>query len=204
MIWDPGVDGDKAASPLVLQIESQIRKSCGNGPQPSDEGIHEVARAVELALEKHGETSAPGAEYLARLVAQALASVGHGEAARRLFIFGTGMVTPSEWDVSGGDTVWVLDLRKIDVQRGTCLEMLFFKMLDMVLNAVADVWDASGGTGALGLRHVSRTATALCGGKPRDGLDLALDIKHFCSRRMARIGERRGWKDRPRIMDLDL
>ena len=60
------------------------------------------------------------------LASQALRSIGHGATARRLLVFGTGLVRPAEWEISAGDSMWVLDLKQITVRSDASLELIFF------------------------------------------------------------------------------
>jgi len=204
MIWDPRSTSERGGSPLVHHLAAQINETCGEGLAISADSIKEVAWAVEHYVRQRTNATAIPSDTLAVLAAQALSSIGEGEAARRLFLFGTGMLSPSQWDVTGGKTVWVLDLRKMTLRDDAPLELLFFNSLGLVLEAMANVWDASSGVGVLGLRHVCGTAAALAGCKKGQGLSLEKEIKELCVGKLVQIGEKRGWAHVPEVMDLDV
>jgi hypothetical protein len=116
------------------------------------------------------------------------------------------MVRPSEWEVSGQEAVWLLDLKQMTVRADEALELLFFHGLSAVIEVMADVWDETDGEGILGLRHVFDSAVALLGAPARKAAvhSLAGEIKSVCAARLDQIGSRRGWQYRPEVMNLDI
>jgi hypothetical protein len=205
MIWDIQGSPEGRCSVLVSYLANEIEGICGKEILLASDQLEEVASAIECFLKEKGADS-PDERYLVVLAARALQSVGEERAARRLFVLGSGLVTPSEWEVTGGNAVWVVDLRQMTVDGQTALEMVFFTSLQIVLDAIAEVWDETDGRGTLGLKHVCQTASGLLGGGGRKGSlnAMAAEIVDMCEHKLERIGEVRGWKESPRILNLDL
>lgn len=203
MIWNPDSDVVRHPSAVVSQIASEVDAVCGDvlGGAGS---VEEVARAVELYLEEYG-SGAVDSTCLVMLASQALSNLGEGKAAHRLLLFGTGLVRPSEWEVTGGEAMWVVDLKQVTMRQDAPLELIFFNCLNLVLDAIAEVWDGSGGSGILGLRHVSAAASALLNtSKKRDLAAFAKEIKAACVCRLEQLGGQRNWSSTPVVMDLDV
>ncbi len=172
-----------------------------------DARAREVATAVAAFLESRGgHEQVVDSGYLVMLASQAMSAVGEVADARRMLVFGSGLVRPSEWEVTGGDEVWTIDLHRITVADGAPLELVFFNALGMVIESIADVWDTTSGRGVLGLRHVCLTALSLLGGKRRKGAvqSLVEEIKGVCGDRLARVRQQRQWASCPVIMNLDI
>lgn len=201
MIYDPQnmLKGD---SPLAGHIAAQMKAICGDDGVVGDENLEALANSVaHFVNETHGD-SAVDAGYLVMLSSQALTSVGEHQAARRMLVVGSGLLRPAKWEVTGGDTMWVLDLREMTVQANCDLELVFFNCLNAVLEMMADLWDPTTGRGVLGLRHVSVTAAALGGGER--GVDISREIREMCQDRLDRIAEKNDWFQAPQVLDLDL
>jgi hypothetical protein len=205
MIWDKQGSSEERCSVLVSYLTNEIEGICGKEMLLASDQVEEVAAAIESFLEEEGVES-PDSRYLVVLAARALRSVGEEKAARRLFVIGSGLVRPSEWEVTGGNAVWVVDLRQMTVDGQTSLELVFFNSLQIVLDAIAEVWDVTDGRGTLGLKHVCQTASGLLGGLHRKGkiCAMASEIVDMCERKLQCIGETRGWTESPRILNLDL
>ena len=192
-------------SALVAHIASEIDELCGHLDLVQDGQVEELARAVAHFLEQQGQSASVDSRYLVMLASRAMQSVGEDDAARRLLVFGTELVKPSEWEVTGGESVWVLDLHQMTTRDDDSLELAFFNSLSVVLQSVADVWDASNGQGLLGLRHVCASARGLLGESRDKSLEcVSEEIKTFVAARLAQVSESRHWQHVPRVMDLDI
>jgi len=163
-----------------------------------------VAHAVEFFLGDGKTAFVVDSDHLLLLASRALGSLGHGQQARRLVLVGSGLVQPAEWEVSGSEAVWTVDLKRITVVDAPNLEIMFFAGLRMVLESMADVWDEPSGSGVLGLRHVCQVATALVGPEKRDRQRFAEEIVATSSGLLDQIGRRRSWTSVPRVMNLDV
>lgn len=206
MIYIPDAEQERAGSALAKQISAQVSELGGLELLGDPGGLEEVARAVECFLERNGGDGSVESRHVLMLASQALSSVGEGAAARRLLVFGTGLVRPSEWEVVAGDRMWVLDLRQMTVRADDSLEMVFFGSLNIVLEAMADIWDETGGEGVLGLRNVCAAACALLGSDAcRKRVDALVDEIHNAARtKLNHLGALRGWDEIPQVMNLDL
>jgi len=193
-------------SPIVSDLTSEIEAVCGAGMPLSEDQVLELARAVAAFIENECQGCYKDSDSLLLLASRALASLGARQVARRLVISGTALVRPSEWEVTGQDAMWVLDLRQITVQKGAPLELVFFNCLRLILESMAEVWDSTKGAGVLGLRHVTMSAAVLLGGeKSRKEIEaLAREIKDACRTRLDAVRKERGWEGVPFVMDLDI
>jgi hypothetical protein len=174
----------------------------------SEAQMEELARAIDLFI---GEQQPPAGAaprdepYVAMLASRALSSLGEGEVAQRLLVYGTGLVTPALWEVSRGASMWVLDLRRLTVSSEAPLELTLFRCLEVVVTATAEVWDASCGAGLLGLRHVCRTAAELLQRSPHTGeaRSLAEELRSQAAAQLETLRRDRGWRCAPDVVNLD-
>lgn len=204
MILDPYVCSNSAEGALISQITAEIEAACEDA-LVNVSSVDEIARAVGAFLESNGGTTVVASDQLIMLISRALKSIGEGRAARRLLLIGTGMVRPSEWEVVGSDAMWIVDLKQISVWNSASLEMVFFNSVRAILDAIAEVWDEKSGQGALGLRHICATVSAMEGRAGRKGVSgLATEIKELCGDRLAQLADERGWDYVPMVMDLDV
>lgn len=207
MIWIPQNTDQDREHALVTHLKHTIAANSLGEFLGDDTRVAEVASAVAAFLEAHGGADqVVDSGYLVMLASQALSAVGEVDDARRMLVFGSGLVRPSEWEVTGGDEVWTIDLHRITVADGAPLELVFFNALGMVVESIADVWDTTSGRGVLGLRHVCATATLLLGKRRRkDAFDSLVDeIRGVCSARLGRMREQRRWETAPIVMNLDI
>ncbi len=206
MIWIPNSEEQAHGTSIVSHIQSVIAENCGDALQLDTTQAAELATAVASFVEQYQDSGAyVDSGYLVMLASHALSSLGEKQAAHRLVVFGSGLVRPAEWEVTGGEEVWTLDLRQMTVRDDAALELVFFNSLNIVLGSIVDVWDASLGRGVLGLRHVCSTASALLsGGKPRAVSALADEIRRTCEAKLEQVHGERKWQHVPSVMNLDL
>lgn len=208
MIWDPATARGRDESVILAQLTSEIADVCGDPGLVDADKVRELAAAIAtyLRAECPEAIEAVNAKYLVMLASRAFASLGDGRTARRLVVFGTGLVKPSAWDVSGEHEIWVLDLKEMTVRENAPIELIFFSSLNIVLEAMAEVWDETRGQGTLGLRHVLPTAAALLGVDDghRNSRSLGAEIQRACGQKLEQIRGKRGWTGIPRIMNLDI
>jgi len=208
VIWIPQHrDADRQAA-LIAHLTGTIADCAGEGGICADPvEAAELASAVAAYLEQEtGSVEGVDSGYLVLLAVQAMSSVGEPETARRLLVFGSGLVHPAEWDVTGGGDVWTLDLRRVMFAGDAPVELIFFNTLAMIVESLAEVWDATGGDGVLGLRHVYDSAVALLGeDRPAQAIrSIAREIRDTCRARLERAQRERGWDTVPTVMNLDL
>mgnify|MGYP001586639369 CR=1 FL=1 len=205
MICDPRCVPSHRRSTLASHLTETIQSACGPSLSLDTNALDEVANAVEFFLGAGKTAFVVDSDHLLLLASRALGSLGHGAQARRLIILGSGLVQPAEWEVSGSQAVWTVDLKRMTVVDGPNLEILFFAGLRLVLESIAEVWDACSGTGVLGLRHVCPAAAALVGSeKKQDVARFTEEIVTTSSSLLDQISRRRAWTDVPRVMNLDV
>lgn len=206
MIWIPNSDELANSTSIVSHIESVIEENCGDTLHLDEMQAADLAVAVASYLDENYDSGAyVDSGYLVMLASRALSSVGEKQAAHRLLVFGFGLVQPSEWEVTGGQDVWTLDLRQMSVRESATLELVFFNSLNIVLASIADVWEQTHGHGFLGLRHVCETASVLlCGGTKKNVAALSSEIKHACEAKLKQLKVERDWEYVPSVMNLDL
>ncbi len=215
---------------LASSVVSEIAGACEEGGMQGDKQL-EVARAVaSLASRDHPVPSG----YLILLLARALWSVGEENAARCLIerrigdldfapacaaaaflpdiqisrwwaVVSLRAVRPSSvFDSVRGGT-WVLDLAGAVHPCRDGLELALFRLISVVLDDMAPLWDASGGRGILGLRHISSAAAALLKrpGASRKTRALIAEIMKTCSAKLQALRKARGWSNNPHVISLD-
>lgn len=204
MIFDPqSVHGGDSS--VVAHITAEVSAACGEALLDDPYYVRELALAVDAYLAEEFNGASIDSRYVVMLASRALSSLGKDTEAKRLVVFGTGLVKPAQWEVSGGNAMWILDLKQITLSVDDRLELTLFASLKAVLEAIADGWDESGGRGALGLRHVIGAATQLLGARETSGpvTDLVAEIKYRCASILEQLGAERGWQHVPEIIDLD-
>ncbi|MFC1496990.1 hypothetical protein ACFLS1_00765 [Verrucomicrobiota bacterium] len=206
MIWNPKTDIHPDNSALAAYISAEIESVCDQDSMVNDGHIDEIAKAVAHFFKHDPDLCFVDSRKLAILASRALSSLGNGTAARRLLIFGTGLVTPSEWEVSYAGKMLVLDLKQMVVRSDASLELTFFGGLNIIMESICDIWDSSGGQGTLGLRNVCPAAMAFLGDSPRkkDRVTVVDEIKKTCEQKLSQIAEKRAWKHVPRVINLDV
>lgn len=202
MIWDVHEPSTACRSVVMTYLADEINGICGKDVLLQTSDAEEVAHAVEDFLDSRG-AMADESRFLMVLAARALSAVGERDAARRVYLFGTGLVSPSEWEITGREAVWTVDLLRMAVNEESAHEMLLFVSLHLVLDAMAGVWDSSCGRGTLGLRHVCATARVLSGHDARKAARAAAEIRDWCSAKLRQLAETHAWTDVPQVLNLD-
>ncbi|MBM4144220.1 MAG: hypothetical protein FJ225_11605 [Lentisphaerae bacterium] len=206
MIWDAHRWGGDGRDGRDARVRAAVRALCGAPGGAGAAAADDLARAVADYVLREAAAAEPGAGELAALASRALHGLGEGRAARRVLLEGTGMARPAAWDVTGGGAMWILDLRRVLAREDAALEMILFAALGTAVDALAECWDATGGRGVLGLRHVPAAAARLLGRGRGDGAvgRLVGEALRLCGARLARAGRARGWSETPLVMNLDL
>ncbi len=190
-------------STRVSHLSEFIRSACGQAVLGTRENVDDLAVAVDLWL-RHQDVHWVETPHLVGLVASALSAVGEAQTARRLFVFGSGLVQSAAWEVAPQGATWTLDLRPFTRHAGVLLELSFFPALKIVLQSLGELWDETGGRGTLGLKYVCGAAYALLGEKAPDAIrGLADEIVASCRAALAEMGRQRQWHEVPRVLNLD-
>ncbi|MDD5708198.1 MAG: hypothetical protein PHR35_19945 [Kiritimatiellae bacterium] len=206
-------DDDDAAQPsgggasrLLPRLLREMAESAGEALPLSETQVEELARAVDAFIaQQGGQPDADNAPYVAMLASRALNSLGAGDVAKRLLVYGTGLLRPALWEISLDDAMWVLDLRRLTVASGAPLELTLFRCLDVVVSATADVWDATRGAGMLGLRHVCGVAAEMLnrGLHTPEARRLADDLGAHVAAQLEALRAARCWQQTPEVVNLD-
>ena len=205
MIWDPNATCANCDPEVVSYITAEVLALCGEELQGDAQKVEELARAVNDYLGQDPNRSCVSSRHLLLLASRALSSIGEKKAACKLFIFGSGMAGPSEWQINSGQCMLMLDLKQMTLRDDDTLELTFFSALHVALDSVGEFWDESNGRGILGLRHICGTARALLGhDDPKKSAELAEEIKASCRAKLEQIRDERGWGAYPLIMNLDI
>ena len=207
MKWlDPSAAYDLAPDALLKRLIVEVSDATGRAPSLKDGDIDELAEALRRVLAERGEI--PAAPFrVVELSARTLGEMGAGDLARRLLVFGSGLVRPSVWEASGGGRIWILDLRCLTVDAGVQIELTIFRSLDAVIAAIGDVWDESAGRGRLGLRHVRGTAERLFGVsdqvRGRRSPAFVKELLLQSRARLQQLASERHWAHVPEVLSLD-
>ena len=206
MIFDPENIPCPADSEIVTHVTGEFKKVCAEAVVDNPEALYEVAKAVEHFLDTEAKCSFVESDKIVMLASQALSSVGEEKAARRMILYGSGLVRPSEWIVTGEDSMWVLDLKQITVREDAMLELFFYKSLYVVLDSISDIWDQTSGNGTLGLRHVCAAAKNLSGDESKSVRLSAVEneIIDVCRCRLEQMSADRNWTEVPGVVNLDV
>ena len=204
MIWNPEPETGTSQNQIATRIVEEAGAVYGNGNAAGDLLLWEAANGVAAYVDETARCGSTEPRELLRLTSQALDACGENFMARRLLVLGTGLVRPAIWSVTGDTTVWVLDLTPLTRRGRDRLELVFFRSLNVVLETIADLWDASRGNGVLGLNHVSASAAALLGGLAgkRQTVQLAGELCYSCADKLDRLRAQRGWLTAPIVMNL--
>lgn len=194
--------GDGAGA-LAAHVRREVQTVCA-GLHLDEDMVEQLSRAVACYLEQDRAVTLTTSRDLALLASRALASLGETGAARRMVVFATGLVKPAEWEVRNRGTLWILDLRQMTVQDQPGLELLLFHSLRMILEAMAEVWDRTGGHGSLGLQHVCQTAVALGISRGKKRIVFEREMLQTIRSMLHHIGTQRGWESLPEVLNLDL
>ena len=191
---------------VLKRTLAEIEQATGHSTHLKENDVEALAVAVQRAMEECGEDTS-NEERVLELSAHTLGVLGDDSAARRLLVFGSGLVKASVWEFTGKDPLWVLDLRKLVLNSGVQIEMAIFKSLSLVLETIADVWDDSSGKGELGLRHVLSTAEQMFGisGKrsKKRNKDFSGEVLGRCRMKLGDIAAMRGWTTVPTVIAVD-
>ena len=195
MIFDPSwLEERPDPAPVVDSVLQQLESICGSAFSLDSDELAQVANAVDDALMLCEGDVAVNADTVVRLASQALKAIGETQAGLRLFLFGSGVVKPLEWEVAGGDTLWALDVDHIARGHVMDCELMLYPAVNAILSAICDVWDASRGHGMLGLLHTRHASSHALGA----------ELKHACEARLSRIAVTREWHEQPHVLNLDL
>lgn len=228
MIWTASDTVSGQGHALCRHLESEIA-SAYRDAHPVPEHTGDVARGVAAYWSGLAEADALPSQYVALLVSRALHGVGEKHAARRVVehhfpdhqggdvvenamrlkslppavwnVFASRLLRPSRWAVGQGGVTWVLDLSRLELDAGGCLELSFLQALRALLHSVADIWNASGGEGILGLRGLSQAAGLV---RSRRANALAGEAEDYCRSVLERLRASRGWRTAPHVVSLDI
>jgi hypothetical protein len=204
MIWIRQRSDGVSGSSVVSALTAACRKACGKELAANDGLLANLGTAVERYLETQGCGGAHS-ESIVLLASRALDAMGHGLDARRMLLFGTGLVVPERWTVGQGDEVWVLNLARFANRDRTMLELTLFGGVRLSLEILAEVWDAGSGRGILGLRGIQVVAGAVTPTRNKARKRIVSDeVRDFCREKLHCLSCERGWREVPRILDLDV
>lgn len=189
---------------LVSKITGELVNVCGEKFVVKNADIGPLARVIDHYLSSAGIRDVDDNSRLIMMVAKVLGSIGRDGEARKLFILGSGMLKPAEWEISRGESMWILDLKTMTLKVDSSLEILFFCSLNVVMDSIADLWDESCGFGVLGLKNVYSAASAMMG-SPSDERTSAFlgEIKGLCDSKFRQFAEERKWQSVPDVLNLD-
>lgn len=196
MIWTSSITAD---DPFVGELCADVARI---EPAAAD-AAQEVARGVAAFCRERYDRQWLPADYVAHLIAVACRDVagrGGGECRARSLETWRGLAArvyrPGEW--AGGEPVWILDLGRVEGLPEERVELVWFPVVRRLLAGMAELWDASGGRGVLGLRGV---APAGLGGTALQAW--RSELGRFSEAVLLRLKRRRGWTAVPRAMWLE-
>lgn len=207
MIQNPSDTDPFALSDVESQIAGQVAECTAGAWEVDDERLREVARAVDYYVTVEQGAESVDSRSLALLTSQALAGVGDSGLATRLLVHGTGLLRPAVWEIRHGQAMWTLDLRQLAVDDSAAIELIVFSCLTALLRGIASIWDATSGSGVLGIRNLDDAAGALVGGDARRQkrvAEMAEEMVRWCRFLMAYLRRERGWQAAPEVVRLEV
>ena len=191
---------------LADRLLEQAPALCGNPGLAASPTLCEAAQGVAAVLreqEKFPHELNPHSSCT--LMSRALEAAGETSLARRLHLAGSSSVYAASWITAGKDTVWTLDVKRLMSGDAPCLELLLFERLRGMLEDFADVWDATGGRGVVGLKGLNDVAASILGSHttPMATRLLAGEMRDYCAQHLDRQRKRRSWSSTPVIMSVE-
>lgn len=198
MIWNE-TDCRRETDDVAERMAATLDRFCGADPEDSQTG--EIAQAVACYLRDASRVMPAPAHDINLLLSRALAAVGEQGAARRMAVFGSGLVVPLEWEIAGETVGWTIDLAKLRVT----LELTCFAGVLIVIESLCHVWDDTHGYGLLGLKYTRQVAADTLGvpAKSPRAARLADEIRTLCERKLEKIQAMRHWADRPHVINME-
>ena len=207
MIWQSDLQNDRASQKsLANALLEQIPAMCGNPALVKSNVLTEAAVGVAAYLDQNDNTPRDlTPRRSCALVSQALEATGEVVLARRLHIFGSSVVYPASWVVTGHQTVWVLDVARLLTKQDPPMELALFGRVISALTTFADVWDGTSGQGVLGLKGLSAAARLVLGVEAQGPSvqDLTAELHQLGVRHLELMCHRRQWTHTPAVMSLD-
>jgi hypothetical protein len=185
-------------------LVEEVLSLCASAGELDSHELRELAAGIACHAEELPRPPA-GRSDLSRLTARALGSLGRPDAARRVLVLGSGLVRSSEWLAASPRPVWALDLHRLLLRDADHLELALFLGLDVILDAIAGLWDASSGAGILGLRRSNAASRLLLGPATSRAriARLRREVRGVCEKRLEILAAERGWSDRPQVLFTD-
>jgi hypothetical protein len=202
---EAGVPYALSPADAIGRIAREVSRATGEAAPLKDVEIEAMGEAIRLALARRGETVAARSRVV-ELSAHLLAETGQEREARRWLVFGGESLRVERWTVAGDLPFWVLDLKRLTLNAGSQIELTLLPKVDAALSELAEVWDAQGGGGHLGLRHLGGVSACMAGdagAAARRGRAMAARILEHCRDVLARISARRGWSRPPEVIVLE-
>ena len=196
----PGTQADH----LVESIAMYCRKYHPRGLQSSELRLL-IARAFcavddQPAAERVLQSMEPHRRYAGRWL-EILSELHHFPTL--LPYFSLGVIRPADWAGARLDRMWTLDFSRLELADAERHEMMVYRSVRMLAEAMLVFWDATGGEGILGLKGLSAmTVSGRCeggqaGATPGDLLDYIDSLLH-------RHQPLRKWNTCPSLLNLDL
>jgi len=235
MIWNVATDNSALATALAGQIRQDVESVRMALSSDFDVAqVEALADAVAAFVARHHDPERVGTDFLLLLTARALWAAGELRAAECLIaeqgsetqlspLYAALAVTPAvslsgcrtlvesralrplESAAGQGQLVWVLDLERVMSATPGMLELTVWRALNALLERLAGLWDATRGSGVLGLSHVSSVVSAMLGRSRTESVCLRqiAQVRRHCLSRLRGIGVERGWRMSPDVWILD-
>ena len=112
MIWNPDIKSYLCESAVASRITKKFDSMYGQFLSNPDD-LKEVACAVECFLSRNRNSYVTRTSELVMLTSRALSSIGEKSASRWFFLQGTGLIKFTQWNATGDEAVWMLDVREM-------------------------------------------------------------------------------------------
>lgn len=205
MIWQDDERHGSRQSEIASQLLDTIPALCGNPDLAAHPRLVAVAEGVAAYLARSpGDRAAHDVDRTVELMCRALEANGESGLARRIVVCGSTIVHPATWLTAGGQTIWIMDLALLQDRTSSCMEMALFERARATLDAFADVWDRTGGSGMLGLKNLTVAARNVLGNDaaPAAIRRFCAELQTYCGDRLLSLTRLRHWTATPAIVGL--
>lgn len=192
------------AADLFHKMISTITSASGLPPAVKDvelEALTDTLRMIWIDSPQQ-----PDFQQIIQYSAKALSDIGSETMARRVLVFGSGLVDRCFWQISAGHRMWMLDVGLLFSRTEPLLELTVVMALALVMDSISEVWDESRGRGVLGIRALEELAGRICADGGRRGQRrrerLADDLLYFIKMRLEAEASSRDWQRAPDVVIL--
>ena len=231
---EPDISACQGVEPLARDIADGIRRARADASDEGVLVYgDEIARSIAAFAAQRANGALIPSDYLLILTCRALWASGAGRTARALLrvkgpelnidgsysdaVFNSDLFNclnthPSFLRVLRSSAsvlnlagpYWILDLREVFPLPETGLEMTVWRVMHILMQNLAELWESSGGRGSLGIRNTRYISADILGfaRRSRQERRFTAEAIRNCEDDLAMAAVQRDWRLTPVVMDL--